>query len=197
MHLIQTATLFASDHHIAVYLLILLSIIIEGEVAMIVLGILAHTRIIPLEVAIILAIIGATLKTVLGYAIGVAIKKYVPQNKIFDFIEKRVLIVFPHFKEKPFWSLFFSKFVYGLNHFTIIFAGYTGSKLKTYITAEVVSSIAWITIMFSLGFFFSQAAFAFSHDLKKVALYLLVGIIAFLLIERIVGFIIEYLESEE
>jgi membrane protein DedA with SNARE-associated domain len=182
---------------VAVYFLILLSIIIEGEVALIVIGILAHTKIIPLEIGLTLAVSGATIKTVLGYLIGAGIKKYIPQNKIFDFIEKRVLIAFPHFKEKPFWSLFFSKFIYGLNHFTIIFAGYTGSKLRTYITAEVVSSVAWITIMFSIGYFFSRTAFAFSHDLKRVALYLLLGIIAFLLVERIVGFIIEYFESEE
>ena len=197
MQLIQTATLYIADHQMMVYGFVLFSIIIEGEVALIVLGILAHTRIIPVEVALALAVVGATIKTILGYAIGKGIKKYIPQNKIFDFIEKRVLVVFPHFTEKPFWSLFFSKFVYGLNHFTIIFAGYTGSKLKTYITAEIISSIAWITIMFGIGFFFSQAAFAFSHDLKKVALYLLLGIIAFLLIERIVGFVIEYFESEE
>ncbi len=197
MNLIQTATLFAADHHVAIFFLILLSVIIEGEVALIVLGILAHTKIIPVEIALTLAVSGAIIKSVLGYLIGKGIKRFVPQNKLFDFIEKRVLIVFPHFTAKPFWSLFFSKFIYGLNHFTIIFAGYTGSKLRTYVTAEIISSTAWITIMFSIGYFFSKTAFAFSHDLKKVALYLLVGIIAFLLLERIVGFIIEYFESEE
>lgn len=197
MPLIHSATLFTSDHHFSIYLLVLLFIIIEGEVALIVLGILAHTKIIPTEAALVLAIFGATIKSVLGYVIGVGIKKYIPQNKLFDFIEKRVLIVFPHFVKKPFWSLFFSKFIYGLNHFTIIFAGYTRSKLKTYVVAETISSIAWIFIMFSIGFFFSKTAFAFSHDLKKVALYLLVGIVAFLVVERVVGFIIEYFESEE
>ncbi len=197
MHLIQTATLFAADHHATIYFLILSAIILEGEVALIVLGVLAHTKIIPVEVALTLAVCGATIKSVLGYLIGKGIKKYVPQNKLFDFIEKRVLIVFPHFTKKPFWSLFFSKFIYGLNHFTIIFAGYTGSKLRTYVTAEIISSVAWITIMFSIGYFFSKTAFAFTQDLKKIGLYLLVGIIAFLLIERIVGFIIEYIESEE
>lgn len=197
MHLIETATLYIADHHVSVYFLILLSIIIEGEIALIVLGILAHTKIVPLEIALFLAAAGAVIKTTAGYTIGYGIKKYIPKNKLFDFIEKRIHVAFPHFTQKPFWSLFFSKFMYGLNHFTIIFAGYTGSNLRTYITAEAVSSVAWISVMFSIGYFFSVTAFAFSHDLKKVAIYLALGIIAFLLIERIVSFIIEFFEAEE
>jgi membrane protein DedA with SNARE-associated domain len=197
MHLVEIATLYIASHQFSTYLLILVSIIIEGEVALIVLGILAHTRIVPVEAALGIAVLGATLKTTLGYLIGYGLKRYVPKNKIFDFIEKRVLIVFPHFCEKPFWSLFFSKFIYGLNHFTIIFAGYTGVKLKTYVLTETISSIAWLIIMLSIGYFFSWASFDLSHDIKQVGLYLLGGIIVFLLIERAVGFIIEFVESEE
>ncbi len=196
MGLLQLITHYISQHILLSYTILLAAVIIEGEVAVIILGIFANTRIIPIEVALSLAVLGAIIKTLLGYGIGKAIKKYIPKNKIFDFIEKRVLMVFPHFRERPFWSLFFSKFVYGLNHFTIIFSGYIGSKWRTYLTAEAVSSVAWITLMFSIGYFFSQTAFEFSHDIKKVALYLLIGIIGFLLIERIMGFIIEFIESE-
>ncbi len=197
MLLIEPITRLIADHQFAVYGLVILSILLEGELVLIVLGILAHTHILPAHVAIPLAVIGATTKTFFGYGIGAFLKKYIPKNKLFDFIEKRVLVVFPHFTRKPFWSLFFSKFIYGLNHFTIIFAGYTGSKLRTYLTAEAVSSVVWITVMFSIGYFFSATAFAFSHDLRKVALYIALGIIAFLLVERIVAFVVEYLESEE
>lgn len=197
MQLIDVVTQSIAGHQFLVYGFVILSIVLEGELALIVLGILAHIRIIPPEIALPLAVIGATIKSVLGYSIGYFLKKYIPKNKLFDFIEKRVLVVFPHFVKKPFWSLFFSKFIYGLNHFTIIFAGYIGSKLRTYITAEIISSIAWIAIMFSIGYFFSVTAFAFSHDLRKVALYIALGIIAFLLVERIVAFVIEYFEAEE
>ncbi len=197
MHLIETATMYFAGHHASIYMLVVLSILLEGEIALIVLGILAHTRIIPIEMALPLAVVSAAAKSTLGYLIGFGLKKYIPKNKPFDFIEKRVHMVFPHFTSKPFWSLFFSKFIYGLNHFTIIFAGYTNLKLKTYALAESISSVVWIVIMFSIGYFFSSAAFAFSHDLKRVALYIALGIIAFLLVERIVGFIIEYFEAEE
>ena len=195
MHFLEIITLYIDQHIVLTYCTILFAIVIEGEVALIVLGILAHTRLVPLPAAITLAVFGAAIKTTAGYVIGQTIKKYIPKNKMFDFMERRVLAVFPHFAEKPFWSLFFSKFIYGLNHFTIIFAGYIGSRVRTYITAEAISSVAWITIMFSIGYFFSYAAFELSHDIRKVALYLLVGIFAFLLVEKIVGFIIELVES--
>jgi membrane protein DedA with SNARE-associated domain len=188
---------YMEGHLALAYALILIGIIVEGELMLIVLGILAHTKLIPASVALTIAATGATIKTFLGYQIGACIKKYIPKNKLFDFIEKRVLLTFPHFTEKPFWSLFFSKFVYGLNHFTIIFAGYTGSKWKTYLTAEFVSSVAWIVIMFSIGYFFSYTAFGLSTDIRKVALYILIGIIGFLLISRLVNLIIEFIESEE
>ena len=197
MHLVETATLYIAGHQLSTYLLILFSVIIEGEVALIVLGVLAHTGIVPIEAALGIALFGAALKTTFGYLIGRGLKKYIPKNKIFDFIEKRVLMVFPKFSEKPFWSLFFSKFIYGLNHFTIIFAGYTNVKLKTYITTEIISSSAWLIIMLSIGYFFSWAAFDLSHDIRKVGLYLVGGIVIFLIIERVVSFIIEFVESEE
>ena len=197
MHLLLLANHYIHTHLILTYLILLAAIILEGEVALIVTGIFAHIGVFTLPGAILLAIAGALIKTFGGYGIGKAIKLYIPKNKIFDFIEKRVLVVFPHFSQKPFWSLFFSKFIYGLNHFTIIFAGYIGAKWRTYLTAELISGAVWITIMLSIGYFFSVAAFDFSHDITRVLLYILMGIIGFLLIERIVGFIIEFVESEE
>ena len=197
MHLLFIASLYIHEHLALTYLILLCAIIIEGEIALIVTGIFAHIGVFTLPGAIALSILGAMIKTLGGYGIGWTLKQYIPKNKLFDFIEKRVLMVFPHFCEKPFWSLFFSKFVYGLNHFTIIFAGYIGAKWRTYLTAEIISSAFWITIMLSIGYFFSIAAFEFSHDITRVLLYILAGIIGFLLIERIVGFIIEFVESEE
>jgi membrane protein DedA with SNARE-associated domain len=188
---------YMEGHLYVAYALMLFGVIIEGELMLIILGILAHTKVVPAPIALSIAASGAAIKTFLGYEIGRLIKKYIPQNKIFDFIEKRVHLTFPHFSEKPFWSLFFSKFVYGLNHFTIIFAGYINSNRKTYLTAELISSVAWIVIMFSIGYFFSYTAFGLSTDLKKVGLILLLGIIAFLLISRFVNLIIEFIESEE
>lgn len=186
------------EHHLLIsYAILLLGVILEGEIVLIVLGVFAHTHVIPLHNALLIAITGAIIKTFLGYSIGHFIKKYIPKNMLFDFIEKRVLLVFPHFRERPFWSLFFSKFVYGLNHFTIIFAGYIQARLRTYIIAETISSIAWITILFSIGFFFSYTAFGLSHDIRKVALVLLLCIIGFLIVSRIMNFIIELIESEE
>ncbi len=196
MQFVHFISLYVSEHLVWAYLIILLGIIIEGELILLVLGVFAHTHVIPLSHGLTLAVFGATIKTILGYLIGVWIKTHVPQNKVFDFIEKRVLVTFPNFQEKPFWSLFFSKFIYGLNHFTIIFAGYVRVKWKTYVTTEAISSAAWIAIMFFIGYFFSYTAFGLSKDIRKVGLMLLLGIIAFLLISRVVNIIIEFIESE-
>jgi membrane protein DedA with SNARE-associated domain len=197
MHIYDIANAYIHHHEALTYLILLFFIVVEGEVTLVITGIFAHLHLLPLPVALMLATFGAAIKTLAGYGIGMALKRYIPENKVFDFIEKRVRMVFPHFSEKPFWSLFFSKFIYGLNHFTIIFAGYIATPWKRYLQAEVISSIVWVIVMFSIGYFFSYAAFGLSHDLRKVAVYILIGIIGFLILQKIVGFVIEFIEAEE
>jgi membrane protein DedA with SNARE-associated domain len=196
MRLLSFLTMLVASHTLLVYALLLVAVTFEGELALLILGVLAHAKIIPITHALIIGIVGAILKTLWSYHLGVALKKYVPKNGLFDFIERKVHGAFPHFQNKPFLSIFLSKFIYGLNHLTAIFSGYTGVPFKKYATAELSSSAIWLIFMFTLGYFFSQAAFSVTHNIQKVAIIILAAIIGFLILSRCIEWVIEWAERD-
>jgi membrane protein DedA with SNARE-associated domain len=196
MRLLSFLTMLVATHTLLVYALLLIAVTFEGELALLALGILTHAKVLPISHALIIGVVGAILKTLWSYHLGVALKKYIPKNGIFDFIERKVHGSFPHFQNKPFLSIFLSKFIYGLNHLTAIFSGYTGVPFQTYATAELSSSAIWLVFMFSLGYFFSHAAFSVTHNMQKVAILILAGIIGFLVLSRIIEWIIEWVERD-
>jgi membrane protein DedA with SNARE-associated domain len=195
MKLLLFLTTSVAAHVYSVYTILFIVVTFEGELGLLVLGIAARAGVIPLWHAIAIGIVGAIGKTFWSYYAGVALHRYIPKNSIFNFIEHKVLSVFPHFREKPFWSIFFSKFVYGLNHFTSIFAGYRGVPFKLFATAELSSSGIWLILMFSIGYFFSHAAFSLSHNIQKVVIILLLCIVAFLVFTRVINWVIEWVEQ--
>ncbi len=196
MRLLHFLITLVTTHTLLVYFLLLLAIAFEGELALLVLGILTHAKVISFPHAIILGVVGAIIKTLWAYHLGVWLRKNIPQNGIFDFIERKVHAAFPRFKQKPFWSIFFSKFIYGLNHLTAIFSGYTGTPFPLYAKAELTSSGIWLILMFTLGYFFSVAAFSLTHNLQRVALILLACIVGFLLLSKGLEWVIEWFEQE-
>ena len=110
---------------------------------------------------------------------------------MFLFIEKKVLGLLPNFKQRPFWSVFLSKFIYGINHFTLIFSGYVGIRKRTFVEAELLSSIIWVLGFVSLGYFFSSVAFTLGHNIRRATIIILLLVLAFVFIQRAIMFMIE------
>src|SRR4029079_9979115 len=109
-------------HQLLVYAIILLGIVFEGEFVIIGTGIFAHLRAINIYFAVLFVFCGAFAKTFLGYELGKFLFKKFQHHRLFNYIEKRVYLVLPKFKTKPFWSIFISKFIIGANNVVIIFS---------------------------------------------------------------------------
>lgn len=189
---------FASDNAMVVYLLIVLGMIIEGEVVVVIAGIFAHLGSLNIYWIILFIVLGGVIKSTLVYSIGYYLQKKHSNNKFLCKTEKRINYFLPNFLNKPFLSIFLSRFlILGMHWFALLFAGYKKIKLKTYIKAEVVSLIIWSTIMLSVGYFTSLTALSISHDVRKFLIVVLVCFILFFLVEKIIAFIIELFESNE
>src|SRR5258706_14643602 len=116
---------FASAHEVLGYLFLFVGIILEGEFVLLIAGILAHLGAFPFWGLYFAGILGAIFKTFLGYTIGNFLNIKYPKSRFFRFVTRRIRDHLPHFKTKPFWSIFISKFIWGINHFVLIFSGYT------------------------------------------------------------------------
>ena len=195
MFSIKVLTQFVEQHEILSHFLLFLGVVIEGELALITAGVLAHLGAFSFWSVFLTGIAGAVAKSFLWYRLGVWLDIKVPKNRFFTYIENRVLAFLPHFCERPFWSIFGSKFIYGVNHFTLIFCGFKKIRFGTFIKAEFYSSILWVLGIVSLGYYLSYAAFGITRDIRKFTLLILLFIIGFLVLEKVLSFIVTFLEE--
>lgn len=194
MHTVQLLKKLVEHHQVFAYAFIFVGLIFEGELVLISTGILAHLGALNFWFAFAFILFGGLGKTFLGYYIGQFLFNKWNNAKFLKYIEKRVLHIMPHFKEKPFWSIFISKFIIGMNHIVIIFSGYQKIKLRTYLKAEIISTVIWVPLMLSLGYFFSFTALHVSREIWKFSLIILLFILGFIIIDKCIGWIYEFLE---
>jgi membrane protein DedA with SNARE-associated domain len=186
---------FVSAHPAFAYGLLFLGVFWEGELVLITAGILVHLGVLSLISTLAIVVAGGLAKTVVGYRVGWGIKRVFPRSRLLRHFERRVLYFLPRFKEEPFWSIFASKFIYGLNNAALVFAGFVGARFKTYFVAECISSTLWFGALFSLGYYFSKTAVSITHNVKTFLLIVLVFIIGFMLMQKVINTLIELVEE--
>ncbi|MBP7006824.1 MAG: DedA family protein [Candidatus Pacebacteria bacterium] len=186
MHTIQVLNNLVESNQALAYCILFLGLIFEGEIILISAGVLAHLGAFDFVTALIFIFAGGMVKTLIGYRIGEFLHKKFNHARLFNFLERKVLSVIPRFRERPFWSIFLSKFIMGMNYFVIIFSGYEKINFKKYLKAEIIATIIWAPLLLSLGYFFSYAALSVSKEISKFLLAIMFFLLVFILIEKII-----------
>lgn len=195
MHTVDLFKTLITHHSSIALLLLFLGITIEGEFSLLLTGIAMHLGAISISSGVFIGIAGALSKTLIGYYLGVLFRKYFNTNKFFNYLDRRMNYILPKFGERPFWSIFISKFIYGVNHVVIIFCGFRKINIKTYLKAEIYSSFIWVLGILSIGYLFSLTALNISRDIRKFTGIILLLLIGFFIIERTVTFLFELFED--
>src|SRR3989344_4397086 len=186
-HLVENNLVFT-------YLFIFLVTIFEGEIIAIATGILVLLGVLNFWIALIFIFCGGMVKTFSGYFLGKFLHKKFNNHKFFQYIERRVFNVMPHFEHEPFWSIFISKFIM-MNHLVILFSGYKNINFKKYLKAEISSTLFWSPGMMLLGYFFSYTAIHISEEIWQFSLIVIVLIILFIIFDKLVGWIYQIFEE--
>jgi membrane protein DedA with SNARE-associated domain len=195
MHTINFLVKLVEHHQILVYIILYIGLIFEGEFFLISAGILAHLGALNFWLALVFLFLGGISKTLLGYALGEFLCKKFNHHRFFKFIQKRVYNVLPGFQARPFWSIFISKFVMGVNHLVIIFSGYEKINYKKFLKAEITSTLIWVPLLLSLGYFFSYTALHVSREIWKFSAVVLILFITFILFDKFVSWLYELFEE--
>ncbi len=183
---------FVEMHAIWAYVFIIIGVIVEGEIVVILAGIFAGLGSLNIFVSFLAAVTGGGIKSLFGYWFGSYLQRKHSGRPMLHQAENRVNYFFPRFKEKPFWSIFLSRFlILGLHWFSMVFSGYKKVKIRTYIEAEVSSLFTWAIAALALGYFFSYTALSVGRDVRKFIGIILLCFIAYFIVEKIVAFIIE------
>ena len=189
---------FAIAHAELIYLVIVLGVILEGEIIVIIAGILSHLGPVNVFLAFGATILGGLIKSILGYSLGYYLQKHHSEKRLILRTENRINYFLPNFLHKPFISIFLSRFlILGMYWFALIYAGYKKVKIKTFIKAEITSLLTWAIVMLSLGYFFSYTALSISRDVRNFIGIILIFLIMFFILEKIIAFVIELFETEE
>jgi len=195
MHTVKILTILVGHYQALAYLFIFVGLIFEGEFFIIFSGILAHIGALNFFYTLAFILLGGFTKTLLGYQIGRLIHDKWHEAKFLKHIEKRVQNVMPRFKEKPFWSIFVSKFIMGLNHVVIIYAGFLKVDYKKYLKAEIFSTVIWAPLLLYIGYLFGYTALSISKEIWKFSLIVLLLVIGFILLDKLTGKIYELFEE--
>ncbi|HBB49495.1 TPA: hypothetical protein DEQ22_00150 [Candidatus Nomurabacteria bacterium] len=194
MYTVNILTQLVENNLILAYLLVFLITIVEGEIVSISAGILVLLGAFNFWIALSLIFLGGMVKTFFGYFFGQSIHKRFNNHKFFQYIEKRVLGIMPHFKQKPFWSIFISKFMM-VNHLVILFAGYHNINFRKYLKAEISSTIFWAPGLMLLGYFFSYTAIRVSNEIWNFSVIIIGFIVLFILFDKLVSWLYELFEE--
>ena len=188
---------FVGLHDHLAYLFIILGVILEGEIVVILAGIFSSLGSLNIFISFIATMIGGGTKSVIGYVFGYYLQEHHSGLSIIRQAERRIHYFLPRYKEKPFWSIFLSRFlILGLHWFSIIFAGYKKVKVRTYAEAELASLLVWSISVLALGFLFSSTALNISRDIRNFIGIIFLFFIAFFILERIVAFVIEFVSAD-
>jgi len=195
MYTVNFLTHVLENYQVLIYLFIFLGLIIEGEFTLISIGILLHLGALNLYLILLFVILGLLSKTILGYHLGILIHNRWNHTRFLKHIENRVSSVMPHFKQKPFWSIFISKFILGVNNIVIIFSGYHRVDVRKYFKAEFCSTIIWVPALILIGYIFSITAIAISREIWRFSFIILVLIILFIALDKLISWIYQIFEE--
>ena len=198
MHTVQVLNHLIQDNQVLAYILIFLGLIFEGEIVVITTGVLSHLGALNFWISLSFILVGGMAKTFGGYYLGGFLYKKYSHHSFFRYLEKRVLFFMPRFEKKPFWSIFISKFIIGVNYLIILFAGYRKINFKTYFKAEIFSTVIWAPLLLYLGFYFSQTALSYSKEISRFSLAIFILLVIFLLFDKLAASfyrIFEYLKN--
>lgn len=178
--------LFVQDHRFWGYTILFVAMVFEGEVFLIVAGMLASLKAFDAGDVLWISFSGVVMGNIMWYTIGSRLKDAKFTRKILKGAENIITFFLPGFRSKPFKSIFFSKFIYGANRATVIMSGVLHVPFKLFFKAEFLASIVWVVLYLEIGYFFGYTAVSMTHNATRFALLAIVFVIAFILIQRLI-----------
>ena len=172
------------------YVLLFIGMMFEGDTILFIAAYLTHEGYFALVPMLLTALWGIILGDNLWYSLGLKLRK-APSGSMLQFVTKWAEgLTKPfdeHLREKPFRTIFISKFTYGFNRATITRAGMLNLKWKKIEESDILATLIWMSIVGGLGYFSSASLGYLKNYLRYGEVSLLVAVILFFLIERFIA----------
>lgn len=175
---------FSEAHWIVIYFIIFAGMFIEGEVVLIMAGILVRSGKIDFLDALAVAFLGVIAHDVAYWLLG---KKFSDsRRKKFWFINLEKLDPFINrMRRNHNLYIFVSKFAWTMNRLFLISSGYLKMPLKRVMRYSVPAAFIWSTTFISLGYIFAHKTDILKKDIRTIAILFSAFIIVIFLFEKL------------
>ncbi len=194
---IDTFIPLIQDHRFLAYGALFLAMLIEGEAFLIIAGMLASLRALDFGDVLWVAFVGVLLGDAFWYAFGMFIVWTGKFTSFSRWAEKSVCYFLPRFRERPFPSIFLSKFIYGVNHAVLVLSGILRVQFSLFMKAEALASFVWVATYAVAGFMFGHAAVVFTRKASYFILLIVVFVVGFILLQKLITSYYERLEHQK
>jgi membrane protein DedA with SNARE-associated domain len=184
---------FLNYPYYILYGLIFFLMIFMGEEALLVIGALARLGYIDFWDAFLVALLGVFAGDFFWYKIGVKYgEKFVAKYGGWFFMTPERFNGLKNLINKNGGIfIFFSKFMYNLNHISLVAAGAIGFNFRRFIRYQILVSFVWVLSFISLGYFFAHNLVGLKHDVTLFTIVLLLVFAAFIVIDRFIEKLLE------
>jgi membrane protein DedA with SNARE-associated domain len=196
MHSLNIFITFVEAHRYWGYGLLFMTMIFEGELLLTATGMLVRLQAFDLFDAFLFALAGVLTGDMLWYWAGRFLHNRYPRHRITLFVVQRVKRYLPSIGRNPFHVIFLSKFIYGLNHSTLIVLGFLKIPFGHFIRIQFITSFIWSLLFLIVGYMFGSVALTITHRLQRFMIVSVLFLLAVALIDYIVGRIIERVERK-
>ncbi|MEA2625624.1 MAG: hypothetical protein QOD06_1669 [Candidatus Binatota bacterium] len=142
----------------------------EGDVTMIVAGVMAHLGLVDFTPAIIVGTLGGFSADLAVYGAGRLRREAVRASRLY----RRVGPTIERFADRMgVWQITIARFLYGTNLVAMFFWGVRALSLAVFVPLALAGCAVWASLLGALGFLMSRSATALIVDVKKAEIWIL------------------------
>jgi len=163
---------------------------------LVVTGMIARIQAFYIFDAFFFALLGVLSGDMIWYWGGRFLESRFPNHRITAFIVHRVKRYLPTIDKNPFHVIFLSKFIYGLNHSTIVMLGLLKTPFGHFFRIQAIASFIWCLLFIAVGYIFGSVAITYTRRLQHFLLIVLFSLILVAVLAHLIGYFIKKKEQE-
>jgi membrane protein DedA with SNARE-associated domain len=155
-------------------LAVFLGAAIEGEVTMLLAGVMAHVGYVDLPSAIAVGTLGGLTQDLFAYGIGRVRADAVRASRLYRRVGPTVERLTATFGV---WQVVIARFIYGTNLMTMFFWGVRALSLSLFLPLAFLGCGIWASVLGSIGYAMSRSAAALIGEVQRGERWLLVALV--------------------
>ena len=149
-------------------------VMIEGDLTLLLAGVLAHYGLFSFPEAIICGTLGGFTGDTIAYLIGLRSKQQIAKSRFYLRAQPQLERLSARFGN---FSIFLVKYIYGLRTASAIFFGFAHMRFRRFAPLTLGSCAAWSLVLAGAGYFFSGAVWVLVGRVQQLGVILLIALI--------------------